>query len=113
SRRRPKTERTFVSAHLTAGRSSLRRRNEMSVTRRIDFNLDGAVRQVHDSTVRTSAMCRIEGDRGETIAVVGFPLVDASVAARGLGGAHQAAVIEILDPRDDAVSMRRELDPSD
>src|SRR5207237_3338368 len=87
--------------------------DDAAVAAAIDLHLHRAVCAVDDTAVRVAAVDGIERHRGETGAVVLFPLVDPAVAVTVFFRAGQHPVLVILDSVYAAVVLRRNIDAHD
>jgi hypothetical protein len=61
----------------------------LTVSAWIDLDADGAVCGVNQSSIRGTAMCRIERDRRQAAALERLPLVDDAVAVGVFLGARR------------------------
>src|SRR5689334_2203278 len=76
----------------------------------IHFNARGSVCTVDQPAIRLAAMVRVERDRREPLAIVGFPLVDRAVAVCVLFSADEAALAVVFDARHLAVAARGDVE---
>src|SRR6266550_1923646 len=77
--------------------SGLIRRHEMAVTPDVHLDAGGAIRFVDQPAVGGAAMLRIESDRRQASAVVGFPGIWLAVAVSVLFGRHEFVLCVMFD----------------
>src|SRR5262249_40420995 len=87
--------------------------NEVTVTGAVDFETGVADGAVNQSAIGFAAMLGVEGDRGQPIAVIGFPLVDLAVSIGIFFGGDEDIVLIALRPIDLPVAAGRDVDMID